>query len=85
MVLCISSCNFSGCPLNLTLNGNPDSFGIYQANNWIVSTSKINNATATNNSVIYYAGDAYILLDTGFEANGTVHFIADVFDSDLVD
>lgn len=69
------------CLLFMNLGNSVEQAGIYNADNFIYSTSKIN--ASSNGPVHYQAGDEYILLDEGFEVDGTVDFIAEIEDCDL--
>ena len=74
------ACPVDDCPSTLLLNGNPELTDIYNADDWIESTSTVN--TSSTGSVTFQAGDDYILLVDGFEADGTVDFIAEILDCD---
>jgi len=73
--------NDQSCLLFMNLNNTIEPAGIYQADDFITSTSKI--GIASNGPVSYQVGDNYILLENGFSADGAVNFIAKIEDCDL--
>jgi len=67
---------YTTCVLTRTLNTNPENQGTYHAEDWIVSSSKVN---ANSGGVVnYFAENNYVELQSNFVADGSFDFNAEI-------
>jgi len=72
-----NSCEIINCPLELILS-DQIAGSIYQASNKILCGGKID--ASSMGDVYFQAGDEFIELQIGFDADGSVNFTAEIFD-----